>query len=99
MVLSLFHKAMISIQAASLFQDTSVLEEREREREQWVAVPWVEKFHTHRITLTPPVFNAAKRVLFVVGGSDRDKAAAAVLEGPFQPTGIQLKSLIQIKEM
>ena len=66
---------------ASLFPETSVLEERE----QWVAAPWVEKFHTHRITLTPPVFNAAKRVLFVVGGSDKDKAAEAVLEGPFQP--------------
>jgi len=66
---------------ASLFPDTPVLEERE----QWVAAPWVEKLHTHRITLTPPVLNAAKRVLFVVGGSDKDKAAEAVLEGPFQP--------------
>jgi 6-phosphogluconolactonase len=66
---------------ASLFPETSVL----KEREQWVAAPWVEKFQTHRITLTPPVFNAAKRVLFVVGGSDKDKAAEAVLEGPFQP--------------
>ncbi len=66
---------------ASLFPETSVLEERE----QWVAAPWVEKLHTHRITLTPPVFNAAKRVLFMVGGSDKDKAAEAVLEGPYQP--------------
>jgi 6-phosphogluconolactonase len=66
---------------ASLFPETAVLEERK----QWVAAPWVGKFHTHRITLTPPVFNAAKRVLFVVGGSDKDKAAEAVLEGPFQP--------------
>jgi 6-phosphogluconolactonase len=66
---------------ASLFPETSVLEERE----QWVAAPWVEKFHTHRITLTPPVLNAAKRVLFVVGGLDKDKAAEALLEGPFQP--------------
>ncbi len=66
---------------ASLFPETAVLEERK----QWVAAPWVEKFHTHRITLTPPVFNAAKRVLFVVGGLDKDKAAEAVLEGPFQP--------------
>jgi 6-phosphogluconolactonase len=66
---------------ASLFPETPVL----KETEQWVAAPWVEKFHAHRITLTPPVFNAAKRVLFVVGGSDKDKAAEAVLEGPFQP--------------
>jgi len=66
---------------ASLFPETAVLEERE----QWVAAPWVEKFHTHRITLTPPLFNAAKQVLFVVSGSDKDQAAEAVLEGPFQP--------------
>ena len=67
---------------ASLFPETSVL----TEREQWVAAPWVEKFHTHRITLTPPVINAAQHVLFVVGGSDKKLAAKAVLEGPFEPS-------------
>ncbi len=67
---------------ASLFPETAVL----FEREQWVVAPWVEKFQTHRITLTPPVINAAKRVLFVVGGSDKDEAIEAVLEGAFQPT-------------
>ena len=66
---------------ASLFPETSVL----FEKEQWVAAPWVEKFQTHRITLTPPVINAAKQVLFVVGGSDKDEAIEAVLEGAFQP--------------
>ncbi len=66
---------------ASLFPETSVLSEKE----QWVAAPWVEKFQTHRITLTPPVINAAHRVLFVVGGSDKEEAIEAVLEGPFQP--------------
>ncbi len=66
---------------ASLFPETAVLSERE----QWVAAPWVEKFQTHRITLTPPVINAAKQVLFVVGGSDKEKALEAVLEGSFQP--------------
>ncbi len=67
---------------ASLFPETSVLSEKE----QWVAAPWVEKFQTHRITLTPPVINAAKQVLFVVGGSDKDKALEAVLEGSYQPS-------------
>lgn len=66
---------------ASLFPETSALSERE----QWVAAPWVEKFQTYRITLTPPVINAAKQVLFVVGGSDKDEAIEAVLEGSFQP--------------
>ena len=66
---------------ASLFPETSVLSEKE----QWVAAPWVEKFQTYRITLTPPVFNAAQRVLFVVSGLDKAQAAQAVLEGPFNP--------------
>jgi 6-phosphogluconolactonase len=65
---------------ASLFPKTSVLEETK----QWVAAPWVEKLHTHRITLTPPVFNAAHRILFVVSGLDKAQAAQAVLEGPSQ---------------
>ena len=66
---------------ASLFPEASVLNEKER----WVVAPWVEKFQTHRITLTPQVFNAAKRVVFVVSGLDKSTAVHAVLEGPFQP--------------
>ncbi len=66
---------------ASLFPETSVLEERQ----QWVAAPWVEKFQTHRITFTAPVLNGAKQVMFVVSGSDKAVAAQAVLEGPSQP--------------
>jgi 6-phosphogluconolactonase len=65
---------------ASLFPHTAVLEETTA----WVAAPWVENLHTHRITLTPPVLNAAHRVVFVVGGSDKASAAQAVIEGPVQ---------------
>ncbi len=75
---------------ASLFPETAVLEEDKR----WVAAPWVEKFQTHRITLTPPTLNAARRVLFVVGGSDKAEAAKAVLEGPYQ-THLYPAQLIQ----
>lgn len=67
---------------ASLFPETSVLKGAKR----WVAAPWVEKFHTHRITLTPLVINAARQILFVVSGSDKAQAAQAVLEGTFQPS-------------
>jgi len=67
---------------ASLFPETAVL----GETKQWVAAPWVDKFQTHRITLTPPVFQAAKQVLFVVAGLDKAEAIQAVLEGPFQPS-------------
>jgi len=61
---------------ASLFPDTAVLEETTR----WVGAPWIEKLHTHRITLTPPVLNAARRIVFVVSGADKAQAAQAVLE-------------------
>ncbi|MEX0829289.1 MAG: 6-phosphogluconolactonase [Nitrospirales bacterium] len=67
---------------ASLFPETSVL----RETTRWVAAPWVEKLHTHRITLTPPVLNAAHHIVFVVSGLDKSLAVQAVLEGPSQPS-------------
>lgn len=35
-----------------------------------------------RITLTPPVFNDARQVLFLVSGKEKAKALAAVLGGP-----------------
>ena len=66
---------------ASLFPETTVLDENE----QWVAAPWVEKFQTHRITLTPRMFNAAHRIVFLVSGLDKAQAVQAVLEGPSQP--------------
>ncbi len=60
---------------ASLFPGTAVLEERER----WVAASWVEKLRTHRITLTLPVFERARAVVFLVAGADKAAALAQVL--------------------
>jgi 6-phosphogluconolactonase len=66
---------------ASLFPGTSAVAESQK----LVAAPWVEKLHTHRVTLTPPVLNAAKHVIFLIGGVDKASALQAVLEGPADP--------------
>ncbi len=49
------------------------------------AAPWVEKFATHRVTLTPRVINHARSVTIETGGDSKADALAAVLEGPQNP--------------
>lgn len=66
---------------ASLFPGTSAVAESHK----LVTAPWVEKFHTRRVTLTPVVLNAAKQVIFLVSGQDKATALQSVLEGPFEP--------------
>ena len=62
---------------ASLFPHSPALDERAA----WVAANWVEKFRTHRITLTFPVLNAAAEVLFLATGDDKAWALRKVLRG------------------
>jgi len=62
---------------ASLFPGTEAL----REREHLVVANWVEKFQTHRITMTPPVLNQAMFVLFLVSGEEKAETLRQVLEG------------------
>ena len=66
---------------ASLFPGTTAVHEQER----WVAAPWVEKFHTHRITLTPVLLNQASQIGFLVSGQDKSSALRAVLDSHYQP--------------
>lgn len=61
---------------ASLFPGTQALAEKNR----LVVSNWVEKFNTHRITLTLPVLNAAREVAFLVSGTDKASALQAVLQ-------------------
>jgi len=62
---------------ASLFPGTTALGEKSR----LVVANWVEKFKTHRITLTLPVLNQAGVVNFLVSGQDKSKTLKEVLEG------------------
>jgi 6-phosphogluconolactonase len=66
---------------ASLFPDAPAVQEKEL----LVAVPWVDKLKSYRITLTPPVLNHAAQILFLVAGPDKAATLHEVLEGEYQP--------------
>ena len=66
---------------ASLFPGTQAV----HDTTGLVASPWVDKFSTFRITLTPPVLNEAAHVIFLVSGHDKAEALRSVLEGPYHP--------------
>ena len=62
---------------ASLFPDTPALAERDR----LTVVNPVPKLHGHRLTLTFPVFEAAREVVFLVIGADKQPALDRIREG------------------
>jgi 6-phosphogluconolactonase len=66
---------------ASLFPGAKQLAETSR----WVSTPLVAKLKSHRMTLTLPVLNAARAVLFSVCGSEKAQALREVLEGEHDP--------------
>ena len=65
---------------ASLFPGTPAL----KERSAWVVANWVEKLRSFRITLTVPAINHAANIFFLVTGTEKAKALAAVLHGQKQ---------------
>jgi 6-phosphogluconolactonase len=73
---------------ASLFPGTEALSEQTR----LVVANWVARLHAHRITVTLPLINAARLVIFLVTGADK---AARVREAlhpaeSAQPLPVQL---------
>lgn len=75
---------------ASLFPHSPAL----TEQAAWVAANWVEKFRTHRITLTFPVLNAAAEVLFLVTGEDKQWALREVLRGSAPVADIPARGVV-----
>ena len=67
---------------ASLFPGSPVLTSS---GDELVAAPYVEKFQSHRLTLTPRAINNARRVVIATEGPGKAPALAAVLKGPVNP--------------
>ncbi len=63
---------------ASLFPFTAALQEHD----VWVVRNEVPQLSTERLTLTAPLINAARNVMFLVEGNDKAEALERVLEGP-----------------
>lgn len=66
---------------ASLFPHTEVL----KEKDKWVEGYFLKSKDIHRITLTAPLINKAKKIVFFVFGENKSKALYEVLEGERNP--------------
>lgn len=76
---------------ASLFPGSAAL----GETRLWVAANYSPRLGKFRLTLTYPVLNAAKEVIFLVSGGDKAETLRQVLEGPpgkFPAQGVQPSS-------
>lgn len=63
---------------ASLFPHTEATGEKRR----WVVCNPVPQLKTERFTLTAPILNRARNILFLVTGADKAAAVHAVIKGP-----------------
>lgn len=66
---------------ASLFPGTAAVHEHERP----AVAHWVEKLKAYRLTLTPPVLNAAAEIMFLVAGAAKAAVLRQVISGEYQP--------------
>jgi 6-phosphogluconolactonase len=62
---------------ASLFPGTAALQERDRD----VIENFVPKFQAHRLTMTFPLINAARRIYFLVNDPAKEEIVNAVIAG------------------
>jgi len=74
---------------ASLFPHAPGL----REARRAVLAYEVPHLGMSRMTLTPPVLNHAREILFLVAGPEKARALRAVLEGPCQPDAVPAQAI------
>ncbi|HHT9111467.1 MAG TPA: 6-phosphogluconolactonase [Candidatus Brocadiaceae bacterium] len=66
---------------ASLFPGTPALFEKKR----CVTENYIEKLGLYRLTLTVPLINQAKNIIFLISGESKAPVLKEVLEGEYQP--------------
>ncbi len=66
---------------ASLFPHSDVL----AEQTSWVGHLYVHEQDLHRVTMTAPLINRARNVLFLVSGGQKARTLRAVLQGEYEP--------------
>jgi 6-phosphogluconolactonase len=80
--LDVMHRGMgPDAHTASLFPGEPLIENQK----DLAAAVWVEKMHQWRITLLPPVLEAARHTVILATGADKAAALHAVLNGPYDP--------------
>jgi 6-phosphogluconolactonase len=63
---------------ASLFPGTAAIQEEDA----LVVSQYVDKLEADRLTFTPPLINAGREIVFLVGGAGKAETLARVLDGP-----------------
>ncbi|MGC8833004.1 MAG: 6-phosphogluconolactonase, partial [Armatimonadota bacterium] len=74
---------------ASLFPGSPALQERER----FAVAVYVPQINQRRITLTYPVLNSARRLVFLVSGESKADALAKATAGPYNPENIPAQGI------
>jgi 6-phosphogluconolactonase len=63
------------------------------ETDRWVVAEETGAEPPWRVTLTPPVINAAREIVFLVSGPEKAEILARILEGPFQPEALPAQTV------
>lgn len=77
---------------ASLFPGLGAV----REQERWVVGEHVPEMSQWRVTLTPPLLNAAMHVAFLVAGAGKATMLQRVLEGPSEPEALPAQAIAPV---